>query len=149
MSQENNRPVVPDMTGRVLSLEQRVKGLHGRIAAIEARISCPEIDSAQGNNGPPEDFVPATNNSDQQSYADYGVSGDRKYPAVQALPCVGPGFGRKAKPAADLTGLIAGAILIGAGILLLTGNVEILKNPIAAIGCGILFIAGALKRIVI
>ncbi len=59
---------------------------------------------------------------------------------------VDPGFGRRAKQAMDVTGLIAGAILIGAGILLLTGNVEIMKNPLAAIGCGILLIAGALKR---
>ena len=135
-----------DMTGRILSLEQRVKGLHGRIAAIEARISCPGSDSAPGDHEPFEDFVPATNNFDQERDIDNRLPGDPEHPAGQAMTHVDPGFGRRAKQAMDLTGLIAGAILIGAGILLLTGNVETMKNPLVAIGCGILLIAGALKR---
>jgi hypothetical protein len=49
----------------------------------------------------------------------------------------------------DITGLIAGAILIGAGLLLYTGNIDIIKNPLVAIGCGILLIGSALKRIVL
>ncbi|HEY3274203.1 MAG TPA: hypothetical protein VGJ92_10600 [Methanocella sp.] len=146
MSQEKNHPVLMDMTGRILSLEQRVKGLYGRIAAIEARISCPGNDRVPEANEPFEDFVPAANCLDRQNASDYCTSDDQQQPAVRASTPVDPGTGRKAKPATDMTGLIAGAILIGAGILLLTGNVETIKNPLVAIGCGILLIAGGIKR---
>jgi hypothetical protein len=38
--------------------------------------------------------------------------------------------------AMDTTGVIAGAILVGAGLLLYTGNTEIIKNPILSLACG-------------
>jgi hypothetical protein len=145
MSQEKYHSNVMDVTGRVLSLEQRVKGLQGRIAAIEARLSCAG-DLPAGNSYPAEDFVPATRNTDHLALAEPGIPGDEKCPANPAPGVPGTTSGLPEKQTSDLTGLLAGAILIGAGLLLLTGNLEILKNPLAAIGCGILLIAGSLKR---
>jgi hypothetical protein len=143
MSQERNHSVIMDMTGRVLSLEQRFKGLQGRLAAIEARLSCPGGNS--GNDIPEEDFVPATGQFDKHETADYGMSDDQKCSAGRAPPDPGPVTAGVTKMNFDITGMIAGAIMLGAGILLFTENLEIIKNPLVAIGCGILLMIGALK----
>lgn len=131
--------------GRVLSLEQRVKGLQGRIAAIETRLSIP-ADSPACNGAPAEDFAPAAGQLDQCRVNNPDMPGDQRLAVRQMQQDAGPEMARAIKPGVDRTGVLAGTIMIGAGILLLTGNLEIMKNPLAAIGCGIAFIAVALRR---
>jgi hypothetical protein len=128
-----------DVMGRVMSLEQRTKGLQGRIAALEARLSGP---------------------AGQDIAVDPGNRDDLEF--IQALPLSGLRPGLEAhdtwqpvpepmmdphensaspRPGAlrpvDTTGIIAGAILIGAGLLLYTGNIDLIKNPLLSFGCGI------------
>ncbi|MGA9140453.1 MAG: hypothetical protein WBZ29_09530 [Methanocella sp.] len=129
-----------DLSGRVMCLEQRTKGLQGRISAIEVRLSGTAVrqDNEAGACND-MDYIPAA-----------GFSGFCQQPGRmpdQACQQVShrPGPVR----AVDATGLIAGAILIGIGILLYAGNLEILRNPIVAMGCGILLIAGATLRAVL
>jgi len=129
-----------DLTGRVMYLEQRTKGLHGRISALEVRLSgsaaCNDNRAIACNDA---DFVPAA-----------GFSG----PGREHMPVPDPAY-QQERPSSgpgrtfDATGLIAGAILIGAGLLLYAGNLEILRNPLVVMGCGILLIAGTALRMVI
>jgi hypothetical protein len=131
-----------------MSLEQRTKGLQGRISALEARLSgtaCDDRTSDPGNGGDVE-FVAAAQLS--SPYPAHGTLDARPSALEQTLNAAIPentGLSR----AFDATGLIAGAILIGAGLLLFTGNIEIVRNPLAVMGCGILLIGTAIKRIVL
>jgi hypothetical protein len=46
----------------------------------------------------------------------------------------------------DTTGLVAGVILIGVGFLLYAGNIDIIKNPLLSLGCGICLILFSVLR---
>lgn len=129
-----------DLNGRLMFLEQRTKGLQGRISALEVRLSG---SAACDNNGigslDDTDFIPAARFSDP---------GREQMPTSdQAWQHERPRQGRDR--VFEATGLMAGAILIGAGLLLYTGNLEILRNPLVVMSCGILLITGAVLRLVL
>jgi hypothetical protein len=129
-----------DLSGRVMCLEQRTKGMQGRISAIEVRLSGTAACRENGAGACDDmDFFPAAGFS--------GLSQVQGRMPDQA--CHQASHQPAPVRAVDATGLIAGAILIGAGILLYAGNLEILRNPIIAMGCGIVLIAGAALRAVL
>jgi hypothetical protein len=140
-----------DVMGRVMSLEQRTKGIQGRISALEARLSGPAGDNSTGDPGNDGDveFVPAAQLS--SLYPAQGTLDVRPSALQQTLkhPAIPEKTRFQGGRAFEATGLIAGAILIGASLLLFTGNLEIIRNPLAVMGCGILLIGTALKRIVL
>lgn len=137
-----------DISGRVMYLEQRTKGLQGRISAIETRLSgCAGNDScpAQAVDVDAE-FVPATgyiNDGSMPGTFDAGHSG------MGQRPEPGPRhIGRQPLTInrLDATGLLAGGLLIGVGLLLYAGNLDIIKNPILSLGCGLLLIMFSVLR---
>ncbi len=133
-----------------MSLEQRTKGIQGRISALEARLSGTAGDdtSDPGINGDVE-FVPAAGHSAMH----HMQSTHEARPSVFERSLNQPAMLENHKSPMDqvfnTTGLIAGAIMIGASLLLFTNNVEIIKNPLIALGCGILLVGTASKRIVL
>ena len=143
MSLDKNHPATTDLMGRVLSLEQRVRGLHGRIAAIEVRLSVPQASAPA--DSPDVEFVPATimegvHATDMQNPG--RVPGSAETAAGPGLP----GLRNRGKEPYELSGLIAGLILVGAGILLYLGNFDMIRNPIVVVGCGVLLLSSALLR---
>jgi hypothetical protein len=137
-----------DVMGRVMSLEQRTNGLRGRISALEARLS-----GAPGDNGTCDpdisedvEFVPAVRLSgfcpvQGTPGAQLSVPGQMMKPgsnhAIKQQVALSP---------VDLTGVVAGIILVGAGILLYTENIDVIKNPLLSLGCGIFLILLSLGR---
>jgi len=140
-----------DAVGRIMSLEQRTKGLQGRISAIEVRLSGTADKDGCRESGVCEDteFVPAAQHSSlcpEPGTIEARLSGLE----LTLNQCIMPENHRlPASRTFDITGLIAGVIMIGASLLLYTGNFDVIKNPLLAMGCGILLIGGALKRIVL
>lgn len=145
---KSRESVNADIMGRVLFLEQRTKGLQGRLAALEARLS-----DTSGNPG---------------NY-DADIREDIEFVAALRLTplCPGPGPleipvseqglpmksdcnsaipGQRVLHSIDATGVVAGTILLGAGLLLSTGNVDLIKNPLLSLGCGIFLILLSLMR---
>jgi len=147
MSQGTHNVTDTDIFGRILSIEQRIRGLQGRVAAIETRLSGPGDVGGKPSvlpAPPEEEFVPAFAGIPGQHEEHEPASGQTLMPAAGDADHRRPGI-----RAIDGTGLIAGAILIGAGLLLYTGNLNLLRNPLLALGCGILLITGAVARIAI
>jgi hypothetical protein len=131
-----------DMVGRIMSLEQRTKGLQGRISALEARLSCTTDNDSSSVKGISEDteFIPAIDLSSLcpgPSSLDARLSAleqtvkksDNRVSSYHIIPRAG-----------DITGVVAGAILVVAGLLLYTGNIDMLKNPLMSMACGIFLI---------
>lgn len=153
---KQDQTVDKDLAGRVMALEQRLKGLQGRTAALEVRLSSPQSGGDAGVAVPDEDFQPATayiDLSGSVSHASGCASGtahdsDEAVPGLKQSPS--GGTSRRPRPRAiDVTGLLAGATLVGAGFLLFTGELSLLKNPWLATGCGILLIGSALLRAIL
>ena len=137
-----------DLTGRVMYLEQRTKGLQGRISAIETRLS-----GTAGNDFFPEpaidmdaEFVPANGPINYGHVPGaYGAGHSGTEPPAKTDPRL---TGRQPLTMyrVDATGLLAGGLLIGVGLLLYAGNLDIIKNPILSIGCGLLLILFSVLR---
>lgn len=121
----------PDILGRVMALEQRARGLSGRVNALEIRFS-------SGNGGvDPVEFVPA-----EQPPAAGGLEG--RVAALEAS------MGRKPQQKVsmlDATGLVVGLILLAAGILLATGSIDLLRNPLLSFSGGVATLSCALYRL--
>ena len=136
---QSRESVALDVMGRVMSLEQRTKGLQGRIAALEARLSGPAGQAITGTpgNGDDIEFVQALPFSSHQPRPEAHDTGQ---PSPGSMinshgNCASP---RPAAPRPlDTTGIIAGLILIGTGLLLYMGNIDLIKNPLLSLGCGI------------
>jgi len=129
-------------------LEQRTKGLQGRISAIETRLSGGASKDCFAESAADIDaeFFPATGHINYGHMP--GACGDGH-----------SGMGQPAKPdprhtrmqlltmhRVDATGLLAGGLLIGVGLLLYAGNLDIIKNPILSLGCGLLLILFSVLR---
>jgi hypothetical protein len=136
-----------DIMGRVMSLEQRTQGLQGRLAALEARLSDTAGNAGNYNDDIREDveFVAAI----RLTPLCPGPS-PLEIPAEHGLPiksdCNSAIPGQRVLHSIDATGVVAGTILLGAGLLLSTGNVDLIKNPLLSLGCGIFLILLSLMR---
>jgi len=136
-----------DLLGRLMFLEQQVKGLRSRLHALEISITA----SRAGPEGrlvradPEDEFMPAAPYAHEDVIASYE---DR----IRALEVSLEPAGKEPKSAAsgklsvDGAGLIIGILLTLAGVLLLTGNLDLLRNPMLSLGCGIIVSAYALLR---
>lgn len=147
MSGDKNYSPEKDLVGRVMSLEQRIKGLQGRIAAIEACLSGPGAAHHIRPQVPVDDFIPAPLHDDQPEPAQPSVPVAPQSSAIVTLSSESIARRQPARPTIDTTGIIAGTILIGAGLLLYGGNIETIKNPLVAVGCGILLLGSVLVRL--
>ncbi len=137
-----------DLAGRVMAIEQRLKGLQGRTAAIEARLSCPDNARPRYTEDPGDDYVQAMHSTDTKATGEVAIVAMGAGSVSQGLI---KDSGTKVRRSfnVDATGLIAGGILIGAGLLMYMGSFDLLKNPLVATGCGILLAGCALRRIVL
>ena len=151
-----------DIDGRVMALEQNIRGLNARICAFERSFSADpayrqtramkhQAGCDDQSMGSPEidDFVPASaltigydplygqgasdKNAELPGTLEQNHS-HKKASWFKLLPL-------------DFTGLIAGAIMVLISILLYTGNLEMLKNPLMPFLFGVLLIACVCVRI--
>jgi len=133
----------PDTIGRVMVLEQKTKGLYGRISAIEMRISrepgeAQDYDTtefipgerplAKGTALPLETRVMALENALKKS---------EKAPALGNLSML------------DATGLVIGIAALAIGFLLASGSIDILRNPLLAFAAGIIILVCSAGRLVL
>ncbi|CAJ35790.1 hypothetical protein [Methanocella arvoryzae] len=143
---------VSDLDGRLMSLEQNIRGLNARMRAIERSfpgdkeqlraVTCVQEPPYAHEEQEAYDFVPAAATAESCGYADLEVGRDH-FDSIPSGPACVPD--RKEKPGLlsqpfDLTGLIAGLIMILISALLFTGNVEMLKNPAIPFAFGALLI---------
>lgn len=133
-----------DVYGRIMSLEQKVRGLSARIHAMELSLSLPG--GRESSTLLAEDeFVPATS----AGMGEDVVLENRLLALEKALTLKEPKDLNllAARHTKDMTGILIGGILIVTGILLYTGSTDILRNPLLSLGCGILIIACAIARV--
>jgi hypothetical protein len=122
----------PDVVGRVMALEQKTRGLSGRVSALEMRFSSGSPGEAPDNT----EFVPGERRP--------GPSIEERLSALEEAP------GNKAPAkvsALDATGLVVGISLLAVGVLLSSGSFDLLKNPLLAFAAGITVLACAVWRL--
>jgi hypothetical protein len=143
-----SKSIEPDIIGRVMALEQRTRGLHGRLSALEIRFSSPEKSNYDG---------PAVDSITMVDLVEF-VPGEvpresRGDPLEDRMAALEAAIGKPKRPEAvsmvDITGLLVGACLLAVGVMLATDSAGLLKNPALAFAVGILIIACALGRIVL
>ena len=143
---------VSDLDGRLMSLEQNIRGLNARMRAIERSfpgekeqlraVTCAQEPLYAHEEKDAYDFVPAVEIAGQYGHEDIADSRDQ-FDSIPSGPVLV--IDRKEKSGLlrqpfDLTGLIAGLIMILISALLFTGNVEMLKNPVVPFAFGALLI---------
>lgn len=158
----DREPAMSDMDGRLMALEQNARGLNARLRAIEksfsgnshlvpARAGTQAVipDHLSSHIQDIDDFVPAAEIAVQ--YEQTGVQESQGLNGQTTLPPV-PISGRKNTPGIklllfDATGLVAGLIMVLISVLLYTGNMEMLKNPLMPLVSGVLLIACVCLRL--
>ena len=130
----NGKGQEADILGRVMALEQRTRGLHGRVNALEMRLS--------GAVGP-----------DAQEDCEF-VAGERLPDSLEkrvaALEAIANG--RKEPDARgasmlDITGMVVGLSLLAVGVLLSTNSIDLLRNPLLAFTVGVIILACSMGRL--
>lgn len=134
-----------DLAGRVMSLEQKFRGLHGRVSALEMRLS-------PGASG--EDDIDEYDLTEFVACGNTGISGgipdsvdleDRVRSLEERLGRTDASVQRSHAEGSvhtiDITGLIMGISMIAIGILLSTNSLDMLKNPMLAFVCGVSLLA--------
>lgn len=127
------RSMEMDIAGRVMAAEQKLRGLYGRVSALEMRLSMSPADMGVYDD---TEFVsgeasiePYINiKSVEARIAALEASTGKKY----------VGRGAKRERALDLTGVIVGVSLLAIGVLLATDSFDILRNPMLAFAAGAL-----------
>lgn len=139
-----SKSIEMDITGRVMALEQKLRGLQGRVSALEMRLSIETPGACQISLNDGIEFI----------------SGE---PSLQHVPDISALEGRlssmeerlqnkkvdKKNLALDLTGLIVGMAMLVIGILLSTNSFDVLRNPLLAFGAGIAILACVALRFVV
>ena len=150
-----------DVDGRVMALEQNTRGLNARVCAIEKSLSADHLVRHNVNKVPqsiatPEitetdpidDFVPAIKEI-RIDQCEYMSDNREKMVGETEKPVTLTGIEKISRSMAlplDITGLLAGALLILISLLLFTGNIGLLKNPLVPLGAGMLLIACVVVR---
>ncbi len=124
----------PDVIGRVLALEQKTRGLYGRVSALEMRFS--------GEPAPYDatEFVPGERQGlsvESRLAALEGALRDKKQEPVTGKASM-----------LDATGIIVGISLLAVGAILAMGSIDLLRNPLLAFGAGIIVLACAAWRLI-
>jgi len=123
----------PDVVGRIMALEQKTRGLYGRVGALEMRFS--------GNAAAYDDteFVPGERRRE--------LSVESRIAALEAA-LQEKGRSKQKVSMLDVTGLVVGFSLLAAGALLATDSIDLLRNPLLAFTAGIVILACAAGRLV-
>jgi hypothetical protein len=140
-----SKSIQTDITGRVMALEQKLRGLQGRVSALEMRLSMESPDTCQPCLYDGTEFVSG------ESYAETpDVSAlEGRLSAMEAVLRDKPA--RHADPkslAFDLTALVVGLSLLAIGVLLSTDSFDILRNPMLAFGAGVAVLACAVIKLI-
>jgi len=129
--------VDPDIVGRVMALEQRARGLNGRVSALEMRFS-----SDGASPSEVMEFIPGEPPADQSGtrledrVAALEAAMDKKVPAQKVSML-------------DLTGILVGITMLAVGLLLATDSIDLLKNPLLAFAAGFAILACAAGRLLL
>ena len=129
--------VDPDIVGRVMALEQRARGLNGRVSALEMRFS-----SDGASPSEVMEFIPGEPPVDQ--------SRARLEDRVVALEAaIGKKVPAQNVSMLDLTGILVGITMLAVGLLLATDSIDLLKNPLLAFAAGFVILACATGRLLL
>jgi hypothetical protein len=133
----SNKSIEPDTMGRVMSLEQKTRGLSGRVSALEMRFSSGEAAASDDT-----EFVPGERRRDLSlegriAALEATLKEKRRAPNAQKVSML------------DVTGLIVGLSLLAVGALLATGSVDLLRNPLLAFTAGVVILACAAGRLLL
>lgn len=141
-----------DIDGRIMALEQNARGLNARMCALERSCSPEHIEAVVASRAYSgdtaadqqeiEDFVPAVDLSGRCEPFD-GQDSHSERSGLQEMPVQytdsAKAVQKKSLPI-DITGLVAGLILVLISVLLFIGNMETLKNPVLPLVFGVVLI---------
>ena len=127
-----------DTLGRVMALEQKTRGLYGRVSAMEMRLSMEPCEAAAAYDN--TEFVPGEHRPEATPSLENRLS---------ALESALQNKKRQNVSMLDLTGIIVGLSMLAVGVLLATGSLDLLRNPALAFGAGIIILACAGGRLLI
>jgi hypothetical protein len=133
----------PDVIGRVMSLEQKTKGLYGRISAIEMRISMEQgeaqaydtLEFIQGER--PASKVTAMSLENRVATLESALEKNKKIISPGNISML------------DVTGLVIGISALSIGFLLFIGSTDILRSPLLAFAAGTVILVCSVGRMVI
>ncbi len=120
----------PDVVGRIMALEQRTRGLNGRLSALEMRLS------GDASACDATEFVPAGTGPN--------TSLEGRVAALEAAAGSPPA---RRVSVLDVTGIVVGLSMLAVGVLLATGSVDLLRNPLLAFAGGIIVLGCAAWRL--
>lgn len=131
----------PDVVGRVMALEQKTRGLYGRVSALEMRFSMEPGEAAAYDN---TEFVPGERRQESS------LSAESRLAALEAaLKEKKRALGVQKVSMLDMTGIVVGLSMLAVGALLATGSIDLLRNPLLAFTAGITILACAAGRLVL
>jgi hypothetical protein len=126
----------PDIVGRVMALEQKMRGLYGRVSALEMRFSPGEAAAYDDT-----EFVSGERRRElslegRMTALEAALKEKRRAPNAQKVSML------------DVTGVVVGFSLLAVGALLAAGSIDLLRNPLLAFTAGIVILACAVGRLV-
>lgn len=142
-----SKSIEMDIVGRVMALEQKLRGLQGRVSALEIRLSSDSRDACPLD---PLDHTEFISGECAHTVPDLSALEGRIAAiesAVHDKPLMSASIGKK-NFALDLTGIVVGMSLLVIGVLLSTDSFDILRNPLLAFGAGIVVLACVLVKII-
>jgi hypothetical protein len=127
----------PDIVGRIMALEQKTRGLYGRVSALEMRFSSGEAAAYDDT-----EFVSGERRRE--------LSLEGRITALEAaLEEKRRASNAQKVSVLDVTGVVVGFSLLAVGALLATGSIDLLRNPLLAFTAGIVILACAAGRLVL
>ncbi|AFC99268.1 Protein of unknown function (DUF3040) [Methanocella conradii HZ254] len=132
----NGKSLEADILGRVMALEQRTRGLHGRVNALEMRFS----GAVEGDGHDDTEFVAGERLPD---------SLEKRVAALEAAVNEKRQLNARRASMLDVTGIVVGLSLLAVGVLLSTNSMGLLRNPLLAFSGGMVILACAVWRMVI
>jgi hypothetical protein len=142
-----SKSIEMDITGRVMALEQKLRGLQGRVSALEMRLSMETPVPGQVSLYDGMEFI--SGEPCPQQAPDMAVIEGRLSSMEAMLQNKKSERSDKKNLALDLTGLIVGLALLAIGVLLSTNSFDVLRNPLLAFGAGIAILACVALRFII
>ena len=128
---EDQSKAGPDLPGRIMSLEQKYRGIQGRVSAIEMRLS-PSAGDEEGL-----EFI-ACSDGEEPSVDRDAIQKRMALIEKQVSELKGGGETKNhvVMHTIDITALLTGIGLMGLGIIIWLNGYDLLRNPLLPIGCG-------------
>jgi hypothetical protein len=142
-----SKSIETDITGRVMALEQKLRGLQGRVSALEMRLSMETPGAGQVSLYDGMEFI--SGEPCPQQAPDMAVLEGRLSSMEAMFQNKKAERSDRKNLAIDLTGLIVGLALLAIGVLLSTNSFDVLRNPLLAFGAGIAILACVTLRFII